>query len=865
MEVTPKGKVCWFPFQQTYGKRRLRAIKAGDTTTAPPKVFYFNKIGPDGKRVTSEVTWFEYGDENSSQHAGATELILEGHPRPDQIRVRDSMYAGNENNSIIERLAPLGLAAIEANCMTTEFWVDEVVEGSGWGCVDASFKTSLRESTKKREITNRDMLFDEEKEAHTRDSVYEDMLVSQQKNESHTKSNLELLATSIIQNSFIPRCSSPSDLSITGTLNGVTEREFPFRTTSGADITEEKDKDKTFHYLTTRNVSMESEESSSHDGLVEKNGELLDLNVETPLQALHKFASNSFEDLSRKSSWGSRKMTRGSNAEDDENPLQSLHRFASRSFEELSMKASGGISMMEDEILEIERGEPMFSIEVEAAHFEQAQAAVVQPEESEGPWESLRSLVDEIDYLHDIPERPEDEESYTTSDSDSNATSDSDSMVESSIGRRQKNLPLKASRSIGDLQDNASAQASFKKQAQSTLRNQAGENENTEMQRASENPLAGSTSNSAAIPTNKTSPSSPLVRKMPSLSFGRTMSEKVSRRIRSMTRTTKKEGLPHVSEEAFASDEKNDQNRVEREARDGYKEEKEKELSQLGSVPVVTSTRKQAPVDTTYYRPQSSTAPDSGFGIQRMDDSVPPPYSMISSNSMFEALHRGHNMAVESLPELSSMAASISKSRSNSMFEALDRGQNMAADALPEQAMTKSNSEVGAFHLALPMAADSAQSVSTHRGFFGESSLMQTQSKGVQRGHHSSEQQHQFENPLLMPPSNLPRVHSSFTTQTRGSGRIDVIHGPIRRSDVSISEDNTTSSTPRVIRSPRRNREYANQKDDDSHASFGDDSEIKTTAFLPYEVDDDASSVFSFDGSGNGDGLRCIDDWLSGS
>lgn len=145
-----KKRWCWFPFQQMYGRKRIKPSgRSDDAYPDPPNVYYIRRRGANGKLEQCEVALFEY-DETASQHQGATELVLEGHPMPvDRSRYyREFAY---DDSSIVEA-PPLPspprsrrrngdehleiIRGLNTNCMTKEFWVDEMVEPGPCACVD---------------------------------------------------------------------------------------------------------------------------------------------------------------------------------------------------------------------------------------------------------------------------------------------------------------------------------------------------------------------------------------------------------------------------------------------------------------------------------------------------------------------------------------------------------------------------------------------------------------------------------------------------------------------------------------------------------------------------------------------------------
>ena len=157
--LAAKPQCCWFPFRKEYYRRRHQQIQLTRTIDSeeyvpPPDVYYFKRRGNDGRYEDCEVALYEYGWENASQQPGGTELILEGHPMPSLVTIkkkeksRKLKRSGSEVPCDLDALH-LALAEIETNCMTKDFWVDEIQESGPFACFEdhpskSNYQTKFR-------------------------------------------------------------------------------------------------------------------------------------------------------------------------------------------------------------------------------------------------------------------------------------------------------------------------------------------------------------------------------------------------------------------------------------------------------------------------------------------------------------------------------------------------------------------------------------------------------------------------------------------------------------------------------------------------------------------------------------------------
>ena len=121
-----KPMSCWFPFKEAYARRRIK---------------------PASKEFDQEVNLFEY-DETSSQQ-GATELVLEGHPMPSLLapnnKSDESSDVRDEEKKDEKTMGEDDIYGnINANCLSSEFWTDEIVEANAWTCLEENLKVARR-------------------------------------------------------------------------------------------------------------------------------------------------------------------------------------------------------------------------------------------------------------------------------------------------------------------------------------------------------------------------------------------------------------------------------------------------------------------------------------------------------------------------------------------------------------------------------------------------------------------------------------------------------------------------------------------------------------------------------------------------
>ena len=138
--VTDKEKVCWFPFKNAYTRRR---IKPGFCD--PPNAFIMDSKNGDGMDPV-EVSLYEIKE--TDQQPPRVGEIYDWHPDPLELRKAPSDMDTTEINSIVSEEDDIiigdvesQLASINPNCLSKEFWVDEMVDGGSLACTDDFFSS----------------------------------------------------------------------------------------------------------------------------------------------------------------------------------------------------------------------------------------------------------------------------------------------------------------------------------------------------------------------------------------------------------------------------------------------------------------------------------------------------------------------------------------------------------------------------------------------------------------------------------------------------------------------------------------------------------------------------------------------------
>lgn len=143
-----KQKVCWFPFKKTYERRRV-----GPGFDDPPNVYILDDKEGDGTDLVEvslyPVTEFTRIEEARPQHPKAAEPIFDApSTEPAGLLRAPSDMDHTDFNSIISEdeddedaivfadLEDLKMASIEPNCLTRQFWVDEIQEGGSLACTE---------------------------------------------------------------------------------------------------------------------------------------------------------------------------------------------------------------------------------------------------------------------------------------------------------------------------------------------------------------------------------------------------------------------------------------------------------------------------------------------------------------------------------------------------------------------------------------------------------------------------------------------------------------------------------------------------------------------------------------------------------
>jgi hypothetical protein len=152
MTTDKQKESCWFPFKEAYTRRRIESEEYED----PPNVYYLKQK----KGTDLEVAVYEY-DETSSQQAGVHELVLGGYPMPS---------SDDGCSFIAEDHVPLpppeGLATINPNCVSRDFCVDEVVEGGALSCLEEAIPSGQLLGGSSRQLKQQLALKEKEEYEH---------------------------------------------------------------------------------------------------------------------------------------------------------------------------------------------------------------------------------------------------------------------------------------------------------------------------------------------------------------------------------------------------------------------------------------------------------------------------------------------------------------------------------------------------------------------------------------------------------------------------------------------------------------------------------------------------------------------------